>query len=109
MYQTWAAELLYDHDVVKNRMEALNRRRATTKSLTTRNQHGGKIMTGIRCVLYGALVMIGVLASAAAHAQGKPNILVIWGDDVGQSNISAYTFGLVGERNSHRLADTVAP
>ncbi len=24
------------------------------------------------------------------------NILVIWGDDVGQSNISAYTMGLVG-------------
>ena len=25
--------------------------------------------------------------------QSKPNILVIWGDDVGQSNISAYTMG----------------
>ncbi|NIP86677.1 MAG: sulfatase-like hydrolase/transferase [Planctomycetales bacterium] len=29
-------------------------------------------------------------------AQQKPNILVIWGDDVGQSNISAYTRGLMG-------------
>ncbi|MEJ0094927.1 MAG: arylsulfatase [Methylocella sp.] len=28
----------------------------------------------------------------------KPNILVIFGDDVGQSNISAYTFGLMGYR-----------
>jgi arylsulfatase len=26
----------------------------------------------------------------------KPNILVLWGDDVGQSNISAYTKGMVG-------------
>ena len=26
----------------------------------------------------------------------SPNILVIWGDDIGQSNISAYTFGLMG-------------
>jgi arylsulfatase len=26
----------------------------------------------------------------------QPNILVIWGDDIGQSNISAYTMGLVG-------------
>lgn len=26
----------------------------------------------------------------------KPNILVIWGDDIGQSNISAYTKGLMG-------------
>jgi len=27
---------------------------------------------------------------------GKPNILVIWGDDIGQSNLSCYTFGLMG-------------
>jgi arylsulfatase len=26
----------------------------------------------------------------------KPNILVIWGDDIGQSNISAYTKGITG-------------
>ncbi|MBK1792274.1 arylsulfatase [Persicirhabdus sediminis] len=26
----------------------------------------------------------------------KPNILVIWGDDVGQSNLSAYTMGVMG-------------
>ena len=35
-------------------------------------------------------------ALAQAPAAGKPNILVIWGDDVGQSNISAYTRGMVG-------------
>ncbi|WP_298815395.1 arylsulfatase [uncultured Roseibium sp.] len=34
--------------------------------------------------------------AALAQSEGKPNILVIWGDDVGQSNISAYTFGLMG-------------
>ncbi|ALM51708.1 arylsulfatase [Halomonas huangheensis] len=27
---------------------------------------------------------------------GKPNILVLWGDDIGQSNISAYTRGMMG-------------
>src|SRR5271167_2395918 len=37
-------------------------------------------------------------APAAAPSGGKPNILVIFGDDVGQSNISAYTHGLVGYR-----------
>lgn len=31
-----------------------------------------------------------------SQAQEKPNILVIWGDDIGQSNISAYTKGMVG-------------
>ncbi|WP_353309603.1 arylsulfatase [Shimia sp. NS0008-38b] len=40
-------------------------------------------------------------------AQDKPNILVIWGDDVGQSNISAYTMGLMGYRtpNIDRVAN----
>ncbi|MEM7434784.1 MAG: arylsulfatase [Myxococcota bacterium] len=35
-----------------------------------------------------------------------PNILVIWGDDIGQSNLSAYTMGLVGYRtpNIDRVA-----
>ncbi|MTI42757.1 arylsulfatase [Roseibium hamelinense] len=33
---------------------------------------------------------------AFSQEETKPNILVIWGDDVGQSNISAYTFGLMG-------------
>jgi len=28
--------------------------------------------------------------------KGKPNILVIWGDDIGQSNLSCYTHGLMG-------------
>lgn len=35
--------------------------------------------------------------SAAQGAGGKPaNILVIWGDDIGQSNLSCYTHGLMG-------------
>ena len=29
-------------------------------------------------------------------AQDKPNILVIWGDDIGQFNISAYNMGMMG-------------
>ena len=44
----------------------------------------------------GALALL--LASGAASAADKPNILVIWGDDVGQSNISAYTLGVIGYR-----------
>ena len=36
-----------------------------------------------------------------------PNILVIWGDDIGQSNISAYTMGMVGYHtpNIDRIAN----
>jgi arylsulfatase A-like enzyme len=42
----------------------------------------------------------------AAPAGRRPNILVIMGDDIGQSNISAYTFGLMGYHtpNIDRLA-----
>jgi len=37
---------------------------------------------------------------------GKPNILVIWGDDIGTANLSCYTHGLMGYRtpNIDRLA-----
>jgi len=31
-----------------------------------------------------------------ANAQDKPNILVIWGDDIGWDNISAYNHGMMG-------------
>ena len=39
-------------------------------------------------------------------AAKKPNIVVIWGDDIGQSNISAYSDGVMGYRtpNIDRLA-----
>ncbi|MGH8626696.1 MAG: arylsulfatase [Gammaproteobacteria bacterium] len=45
-------------------------------------------------------------AKPQAGAQAKPNILVIFGDDIGQSNISAYTFGLMGYKtpNIDRIA-----
>ncbi|MGO6941655.1 arylsulfatase [Rhizobium johnstonii] len=35
-------------------------------------------------------------ATAPTADASKPNILVIFGDDVGQTNISAYSFGVVG-------------
>ena len=56
----------------------------------------------LRAALLSALIL-----PAAALADDKPNILVIWGDDIGQSNISAYTMGLVGYRtpNIDRVAN----
>ena len=37
---------------------------------------------------------------------GKPNILVIWGDDIGISNLSCYSDGMMGYRtpNIDRIA-----
>ncbi|RFM27317.1 arylsulfatase [Deminuibacter soli] len=37
-----------------------------------------------------------LLTAGMLHAQKKPNILVIFGDDIGQSNISAYSRGVMG-------------
>jgi arylsulfatase len=34
--------------------------------------------------------------SPSASAAGKPNIIIIWGDDIGQSDVSAYSMGLMG-------------
>ena len=36
------------------------------------------------------------LAPLTAMAAEKPNILVVWGDDVGRTNISAYSMGVMG-------------
>ncbi|NVP54640.1 arylsulfatase [Mycoplana rhizolycopersici] len=45
-------------------------------------------------------------ASTSAQDAAKPNILVIFGDDIGQTNISAYSFGLMGYKtpNIDRIA-----
>ncbi len=45
------------------------------------------------CALVAAVLWTCALAQAADK---KPNILVIWGDDIGISNISAYGDGLMG-------------
>ena len=46
-------------------------------------------------VLVSIALALTPLVAAAAKAK-KPNILVIWGDDIGQSNISHYTRGQIG-------------
>src|SRR5262245_63522217 len=40
-------------------------------------------------------------------AAKKPNIVIIWGDDIGQTNISAYSDGLMGYKtpNIDRIAN----
>jgi len=53
------------------------------------------------------LATLLVLFAAGAHAQAKkPNILVIFGDDIGYWNISADNHGMMGYRtpNIDRIA-----
>jgi arylsulfatase len=51
-------------------------------------------------------VMAAVTSICAVAADKKPNILVIFGDDIGQANISSYTKGMMGYRmpNIDRIA-----
>ena len=52
------------------------------------------------------LVIIMMVIGGNLFAQKKPNILVIWGDDVGITNISAYSHGMMGYQtpNIDRIA-----
>ncbi len=59
-----------------------------------------------RLLLFAACSVL--LSSLTAQAQSsKPNILVIWGDDIGYWNLSAYNQGMMGYKtpNIDRLAE----
>jgi arylsulfatase A-like enzyme len=47
------------------------------------------------------LTLVAVPASAQQAAPAKPNILVLFGDDIGVSNVSAYNHGLMGYKTSN--------
>ncbi len=47
-------------------------------------------------ILMAMAVAIGLASPISALAQKKPNILVIWGDDIGIANVSAYSSGVMG-------------
>ncbi|MEY9701682.1 arylsulfatase [Bradyrhizobium sp. YCK136] len=79
------------------------------RALSRRN-----VLLGTSTLVAAATLTSGALAQAqkaapapAATPSGrKPNILVIFGDDIGQTNISAYSFGLMGYKtpNIDRIA-----
>ncbi len=51
-------------------------------------------------------IVVVALFGMTTQAQEKPNILVIWGDDIGWGNISAYNHGMMGYQtpNIDRIA-----
>jgi arylsulfatase len=53
---------------------------------------------GMRVILLlAAFLAVGAVVPVDATAQAtKPNIVIIWGDDIGQSNVSAYSHGVMG-------------
>jgi arylsulfatase len=61
-------------------------------------------------VIVALAFAVGALAFIAGPAfaqEKKPNIVVFWGDDIGQSNISAYSKGMMGYKtpNIDRIAN----
>jgi arylsulfatase A-like enzyme len=69
------------------------------RALSRRN-----ILLGSSALVAAATMTSGALAQAQKAAAGataapsgrKPNILILWGDDIGIANISAYSNGLMG-------------
>ena len=68
------------------------------------NKNGSKMKSfnkarawaAVGTVLAAGAVMSVQTVKAQDTKAAKPNILVLWGDDIGQANISAYTHGLMG-------------
>ena len=59
-----------------------------------------------RNLILSILMLVMMLMNHAQAAADRPNILVIWGDDIGVHNVSAYNNGVMGYQtpNIDRLA-----
>jgi len=85
---------------------------STKSNLNRRNLLlGGTTLAAASAIVTAAPVRTAQAQQRTAQAQPapsgqRPNILVIFGDDIGQTNLSAYSFGLMGYRtpNIDRIA-----
>ena len=65
----------------------------------------------LKCVFKNAIMLLALacFTSMQVNAQSskKPNVLILWGDDIGTTNISAYSDGIMGYTtpNIDRLAN----
>jgi len=57
---------------------------------------GSKMKYSKLAVAVLVVFVVLTLAVGSAIAAKKPNILVVWGDDIGRSNVSQYTHGMMG-------------
>ncbi len=60
----------------------------------------------MKSVISSIFACLCLVATASGQTAKKPNIVVIWGDDIGQFNISAYNLGMMGYKtpNIDRIA-----
>ena len=51
----------------------------------------------IKAAIMGLVIVAFAVSRTSSFAQAKkPNILIIWGDDIGYWNVSAYNQGMMG-------------
>ncbi len=77
------------------------------RSLSRRNiLLGSSALVAMAAMTATAQTQKAAPVATATSSGGKPNILVIFGDDIGQTNISAYSFGVMGYKtpNIDRIA-----
>ena len=66
----------------------------------TNSTKGGKTMKHkTRLIGFLAVCLSVFWFAGTAVAAEKPNILIIWGDDIGQFNVSAYNLGMMGYKS----------
>ncbi len=78
------------------------------KSVRSTNEGVGLVKIIQKYILASiGTVIAACLMATTTHAADKPNILVIWGDDIGWFNISAYNHGMMGYKtpNIDRIAN----
>jgi arylsulfatase A-like enzyme len=76
-------------------LKNLNLLHGTGSTPMYHNQHSGvTTRKDLLSVVIG--MFFTLLMSSNVMAASKPNIVIIWGDDIGQSNVSAYTKGMMG-------------
>lgn len=66
-------------------------------SVRTQLEKRGKNMSKLTPVFL-SVICLSLMISVGVQAAERPNILVIWGDDIGPFNISAYNMGMMGYR-----------
>src|SRR5262245_50904802 len=96
-----------------------NSRFVTEKVMATNDKHATDVsrrnilLAGTTLAAASALAATAPVQTAQAQqpqtpapSGQRPNILVIFGDDIGQTNISAYSFGVMGYKtpNIDRIA-----